>query len=476
MTRSTWAPWAKCRLWMAACCAAVVLLVACPARADAPKVTKAKLPAFPGAEGFGAFAVGGRGGRVIKVTNLNASGPGSLNAACQAEGPRIVVFDVGGVIKGRVTITHGNITLAGQTAPSPGITIEGILSTRYRSRPPVNEVVIRFLRVRPPPARRKWAGGDCLQITNVTGLIIDHVSCSWGSDENMDLCGSRNLTVQWCAIEESDTAGHNKGVHNFAMIMGYAGKDATVHHNLFAHHKRRAPLCGLELLDHRNNVIYNMRTGLNWHPARMNQSRPDKGFRANVVANIFKPGPNAPRTGRDLNFSAIAAKSIEEIHARGNVFTWAPRCVDPWKHPLKQGVFGQYPIRVGKPWPAPPVVTHTAEQAYSRVLAHAGCLPRDAVSRRTVQEVRSGGGSWGRHEPAGGLLAGLDVEPAPADGDADGMPDAWERARGLDPADGTDHAKVTASGYTAIEQYCNERADRLIRAAGAAAATTQPAR
>ncbi|HET6429446.1 MAG TPA: hypothetical protein VFJ30_13610, partial [Phycisphaerae bacterium] len=361
------------------------------------------LPAFPGAEGFGATTPGGRGGRVIKVTNLNRSGPGSLAAACQAEGPRVVVFDVAGVIPGNVTITRGQLTIAGQTAPAPGITIEGILASKYRSEIPIHDVVIRFLRARPPRARRDWDGGDCLQITGVENLLIDHVSASWGSDENMDLCGSRNFTVQWCAIEESDTAGHVKGRHNFGMIMGYEGKDATVHHNLFAHHKRRAPLCGLELLDHRNNVIYNMQTGLYWHPADMNRSRPGKGFRANVVANYFQSGPDAPRTGRDLNFASIDVKDIEEIHAAGNVFTWIEGLVDPWKHPLRQGVFRAYPIRCQKPWPAPPVATHTANEAYELVLAQAGCLPRDAVSERTVREVRSGSGSWGRHDPPGGL-------------------------------------------------------------------------
>ncbi len=432
------------------------------------------LPAFPGAEGFGAAAVGGRGGKVIKVTNLNAKGPGSLQAACEAAGRRIVVFQVSGVIRGDVAITHPNITIAGQTAPGAGVTIEGMLKNPYRIKPSLHDVVIRFLRVRPRPAGRRWAGGDCLQLTDIDRLIVDHVSCSWGSDENMDLCSSREITVQWCAIEESDTAGHTKGVHNFGMIMGYAGRNATVHHNLFAHHKRRAPLCGLEVMDHRNNVVYNMRTGLYWHPARMNQRRPGKGFRANVVANYFKPGPNAPKTGRDLRFAAISASAAEEIYAAGNHFTWAPGAADPWKHPLKKGVFSHYPVRAGKPFPAPPVTTHTAGEAYRLVLAHAGCLPRDAVSRRTVEEARTGKGSWSRHDPPGGLLAGLRPARPPADTDNDGMPDAWERAHKLDPADPADATRLVPpgaspadrhAGYTWIEFYVNQRADKLIEKA-----------
>lgn len=436
------------------------------------------LPAFPGAEGFGASSVGGRGGRVIKVTNLNPSGPGSLQAACEAEGPRIVVFEVSGVIEGEINITHPRITIAGQTAPGAGITIVGMLKNPYRRKPNLHDVTIRHLRVRPLPATGKTSSNDCLQLTHIDRLMIDHVSVSWGSDENIDLCNSSNLTVQWTTIEESDTAGHVKGQHNFGMIMGYAGKDATVHHNLFAHHMRRAPLCGLELLDHRNNVIYNMRRGIYWHPVRMNRQRPGKGFRANIVANYFKAGPDAPKTGKDLNYAAIDAKPVEELYAAGNFFQWAGGLVDPWKHPLKQGVFPEYPLRMEEPWAAPPVETHTAEEAYRLVLAMAGCLPRDTVSRRTIHEVRTGTGSWGRHDPQGGLMVGLAPGKAPLDSDNDGIPDAWERAHNLNPRDPEDANKTVPAGaspadhhkgYSFIEFYINELADKL--AADALSAT-----
>jgi len=428
-----------------------------------------KLPSFPGAEGFGATATGGRGGKVVKVTNLKSEGPGSLAAACAAEGPRIVVFDVSGVIRGNVRIRHSNITIAGQTAPGAGITIEGMLTKSYRA--PLHDVVVRFLRVRPRPLKRKGSGGDCVQLGHVDRLMLDHVSCSWGSDENVDVINSKNLTVQWCAIEESDVVGHTKGRHNFAMILGYSGHSASVHHNLFAHHTRRAPLCGLEVMDHRNNVIYDMRTGLYWHPARMNQRRPGKGFRANVIGNYFKPGPSAPKTGNDLLFPGIGATDDEEIYASGNHFTWAPEARDPWKHPLKQGVFSTYPIRAARPWPAPPVTTQTAGAAYRLVLAHAGCLPRDAVSNRTVAEVIAGKGRWGRREPEGGLMAGLKAGKPPVDTDDDGLPDAWEIARRLDPRSPADARRTVPrgaskddrhAGYTWIEYYINQRADELI--------------
>jgi hypothetical protein len=420
-----------------------------------------EIPAFPGAEGFGAASVGGRGGRAVRVTNLNASGPGSLQAACEAKGPRIVVFDVSGVIHGNVAIKEPNITIAGQTAPGAGITIEGMLKNPFRIEPNLHDVTIRFLRVRPPASDRKWSGGDCLQLTDIDRLIVDHVSCSWGSDENVDLCNSRQITVQWCAIEESDTAGHSEGQHNFGMIMGYAGRDATLHHNLFAHHQKRAPLCGLELLDHRNNVIYNMRLPLIWHPTRMNQQRPDQPFRANLVGNYFKAGPEVEIVADFHELDRLMWKPPwVHLYAQDNYFAWAGKTA---------GAAGC--VKAEKPWPAPAVTTHDAREAYRLVLAHAGCLPRDAVGRRTVEEVRRAGGRWGRREPEGGLMAHLQPGRPPADSDGDGMPDVWERRHGLDPGDTADARRIVLAGasqrdrhagYTYLEFYVNELADSLM--------------
>ena len=431
-------------------------------------VTAARLgaAAFPGAEGFGAVATGGRGGRVVKVTNLNTRGPGSLAGACQMKGPRIVVFDVGGVIRGDVTITTGDLTIAGQTAPPPGITIEGILQTRYRVQPPVENVIVRFVRARPRPVRGKSHTGDCLQITNVDRLIIDHVSCSWGSDENMDLCGSSNMTVQWCAIEESDPVGHVKGRHNYGMIVGYTARgDVTIHHNLFAHHQKRAPLIGCDIVDHRNNVIYNMLLPFIFHPTSMNRRRPGKAFRFNLVGNTFKSGPNVKGHMKGRPFDKlIYNRRNTHLYAEGNVCSWLGGEARSNVQPLAK-----------KPWPAPPVQTQSAKAAYELVLAHAGCLPRDAVSTRTVREVRTSTGRWGRREPPAGLVQeDLLPEPPPVDTDRDGMPDAWERAHKLDPSDPADAAAIVPAGasagdrhknYTWIEFYINERADKLIRAA-----------
>jgi len=438
------------------------------------------LPAFPGAEGFGAASVGGRGGRVIKVTNLNASGPGSLQAACEAKGPRFVVFEVSGVIRGDVVIKDSSITIAGQTAPGAGITVVGMIASLFSnwdkpvgdpSRHMFHDMTIRHLRVRPPGPR--GSSGDCLQFSDVDRLILDHISCSWGSDENVDLCSSRDVTVQWCTIEESDlirSPGLPPGTHNNGMILGYEGRSASIHHNLFAHHSYRTPLCGLEVLDHRNNVIYDVGVGLCFHPVRMNRARPGMPFWANTVGNYFKQGPSDPKdwtTGKWV--APVLDTTWAELYAEGNYFTWAGGYVDPWAYPRGRGVFDRAPKpRAANPWPAAPVATHTAEQAYEQVLARAGCFPRDIVTLRTIEEVQKGTGSWGRHDPPEGLMADLKPAVPPLDSDNDGMPDAWETAHGLDPKDSADANKVVPvgaspgdrhRGYTYIEYHINELAE-----------------
>ncbi len=442
----------------------------------------AKLPAFPGAEGFGAKSIGGRGGRVIKVTTLEPTGPGSIEQALSAKGPRIIVFEVSGVIKAprrgkyfSINIREPNVTIAGQTAPGAGITIEGMLKVPYRLKPALHDVTIRFLRIRPPQPVGSGQGGDGVQLTGIDRLILDHCSIAWGNDENVDVCNSRNITIQWCAIEESSRKGHEKGHHNFGMIMGYSGRDASIHHSLFAHHKRRAPLCGLEVLDHRNNVIYNMWSPLNWHPTRMNYQRPGKPFRANIVANYFKHGPRNEGKSPQKNLDDVmSSRGKVHLYQRGNYFAW-----------LKEEVAAGDGPTAEKPWTASPVTTHTAREAYKLVLAHTGCLPRDAVGRRTIKEVRTGTGAWGRREPKGGLMEGMKPAAPPKDTDGDGMPGDWESAHGLnlnDPKDATGIVPKGAgkddrhAGYTFIEFYINDCADRLIAKALTQAADQSNAR
>jgi pectate lyase len=194
--------------------------------------------------------------------------PGSLAEACAADGPRIVVFDVSGVIRGDIRITKPYNTIAGQTAPGAGITVEGVISSYNYG---VHDIIIRHLRVR----RRRdiGAAGDCIQIgglgpsnSGTYNIILDHLSLSWGNDEVIDLYHAHGMTVQWCTVEESDDQGHNKGAHNYGLISAAEDNGAvSVHHNLWAHHARRVPCMAPyrenAAGDFCNNVVYNCRGG-----------------------------------------------------------------------------------------------------------------------------------------------------------------------------------------------------------------------
>ncbi|MEA2062579.1 MAG: pectate lyase precursor, partial [Gemmatimonadota bacterium] len=413
--------------------------------------TRGSLPAFPGAEGWGATTPGGRGGRVIRVTNLNTSGPGSLQEACSAEGPRIVVFDTSGVIPGPVSIKYGQITIAGQTAPGAGITIKGMLSTPWdpEGLARYEDLVIRFLRIRPAPIPGvSWADG--IQFTGVRRCVLDHVSCSWASDETVDF-NAQDITIQWCAIEESDTEGHPKGRHNFGLL--FTSPDsakASIHHTLFAHHSRRCPAICNGPADIRNIVAYNFRDGLS-HEGHQPYIQ---GF--NIIGNYYKTGPSDPHI-YPFNFIPGVSYYLRDNYIEDRTSGFSGLIQDPWAEADSLHGFSYYAdkgTKALKEFEGPPVTTHTPLEAYGLVLERAGCFPRDTVSRRTISEVRSGTGTWGRRDP-GDLMAGLSMRAAPADTDGDGMPDAWERAKKLDPEDGTDHSTVMESSYTAIEEYVN---------------------
>ncbi|WP_169400732.1 LamG-like jellyroll fold domain-containing protein [Desulfobacter curvatus] len=587
------------------------------------------IPAFPGAEGFGARASGGRGGKVIKVTNLNREGPGSLAEALMTDGPRIIVFDVSGVIKGakpfggwiipksaRLYTENAPVTIAAQTAPGAGITIEGQLSlTKGDGGEATDNAVVRFLRIRTPYHRN--GVGDCISAYG-SNTILDHVSGAWGNDENFDLSNLDHGSVQWCGIEESAGYGgpwevyidkdedgmydfweakvldfsttddiddyildvvadgdldgdgvtnieeyHNgtnplvagseydpawdpgydsdrdglldwweqqvidadstdnindltdirpeddldgdlasnkeehdngttplqKPTHNYGMIVGYDAVNLSTHHNFFAHHSRRAPLSGVEVLDHRNNVIYNFSTAGIFHPVTENNQRPGELFKVNYAENYFKAGPNDPK----LNDSTVwVAPWIELgralIYDGGSYFDMyddPSGYLDIFDRSIRIGLTtyssaGEY--RAQDEYPAARVTTQTAETAYGLVLSHAGALPKDAVTRRNVQDIKDRTGHWGKKMPTGGLMEGLSPGTAPLDSDNDGMPDNWETAHGLNPNDATDAGIIVKhgesvltyagsdiqgtenryKGYTYIEYYINEIADQLI--------------
>jgi hypothetical protein len=421
---------------------AVVCLSACPGGGPAGAGRVAGPLAFPGAEGFGAHTPGGRGGKVIHVTNLDPSGPGSLQEACSTPGPRIVVFDVGGVIVGDVVIAESFITIAGQTAPSPGITVNGMLSTAYRPRDPVHDVIVRYLRVRARPGGGDQ--GDTIQFSVVDNAILDHVSCSWAEDETIDIyTRATNVTIQWCTIEESSITGHPKGRHNYGLISGADSYNISIHHDLFAHHARRNPAIGSGPADFRNNVVYDFRDG--WSHEG-NYKNP--GF--NIIGNYYKRGPSDP------DIFPFCFEDKVPYYLRGNYIEGVGIVDDPWAEADKlEGLryYADKGVKLDREVAVAPVKTQSAQEIYRQVLASAGCFPRDAVSRRTIEEVENGTGSWGRHEPKD-LMEGLVVAKLAKDTDRDGMPDEWEKAHGLDPSK-DDSGKVMDGGYTAIEGYIN---------------------
>ncbi len=429
-------------------------------------LTAQALPSFPGAEGFGAVATGGRGGKVIKVTTLASSGPGSLAAALATPGPRIIVFAVSGVIVGDQTVLYGDVTLAGQTAPGAGITLAGRLFGDYDSA--VGNIIVRHVRVRPKYDGSAGNQFDAVQFSLNKKVMLDHLSVSWGVDENIDLYEAEDVTVQHSTIEESATSGHPEGVHNYGLINGPDGARAAIHHNLFAHHKNRCPALANGPAEVRNNVVYNVRHGFVHH-------NPASGH-FNIVGNTYIQGPNDnlyPFYFDDENGGTsgtlkyfLADNAIDDPGDLVGVVE------NPWlsppAHPTFADLFMDASYRTATEFDFTKEVagyqaieTHSSQAARALVLAQAGAFPRDAVTKRIVGEVMSRTGAWGVHAPSN-LLEGLTPASPPADSDGDGMADAWESMRGLDATNGADHTKAMPSGYTAIEEYINGLADALI--------------
>lgn len=462
-----------------------------------------KVPAFPGAEGFGAMTLGGRGGKVFSVTNLNDSGPGSLRYACEAEGPRIVVFAVSGTItlQKALRIRNPYITIAGQTAPGEGICVK-----RYPLVIDASEVIIRYIRVR--LGDETDIDADAISGRYHKNIILDHVSASWSIDETVSIYYCRNVTIQWCLISESlYMAGHVKGAHGYGGIWG--SNYSTYHHNLFAHHTSRNPRfasrCGYN--DFRNNVIYNW--GFNsvyggeGHPHqpqayeryRLEFNNVENGEEedseelsftiVNMVANYYKPGPATSPGERRYRIVSPSSVDLEDGFGRWyvaeNVMVGNPSVtVDNWDGGVqpKGGSSHIEEVRLMEPFAAVPIKQQTPEAAYAAVLAQVGAsLPkRDAVDARIIDETRHGYATYegegyknrrsflGGVEKCGIIDSQAEVGgwpdlkslPAPIDTDGDGMPDEWEEKYGFARRNGANAAMDTdKDGYTNIEEYLN---------------------
>jgi pectate lyase len=393
-------------------------------------VTAAAPVAFPGAEGFGAQVTGGRGGEVYHVTTLNDSGPGSFRDAV-SRGPRIVVFDVGGYIT-LASPLHiaGNITIAGQTAPGDGVSTRGYQISVSDS----DNVIVRYMRFRhglTPNQNR-----DAVGIDSGSNMIFDHVSTSWGRDETFSINSSTNITVQYSIIAEG-LSPHSCG--------GLVQSDGvTLSHNLYLHNKTRNPK-SKGRLQYVNSVIYD------WGSDAYILGDSAGVSNANAVGNYFVKGPSSsggPFSRANANYHIYASGNFYDGDVDGQLDG----------RETTQADLGPATVE-DRPFAFPPVTVESAQQAYQSVLAGAGAShPRDAIDTRLVNDVvRQTGAIISDPESVGGFGTLRGGTPPP-DGDRDGMPDAWERGHGLNPADPSDAKATDTTGYTHVETYLNELA------------------
>jgi pectate lyase len=411
----------------------------------------AAVEAFPGAQGFGAGARGGRGGEVHEVVNLNDAGPGTLRACVEASGPRTCVFRVGGTIavSSPIVARAPYLTIAGQTAPGDGIALR-LARAPLRPGSPlviadVHDVVIRHIRLRPGPGSER-ASTDALLIHNSHDVIVDHASMSWAPDENLGMGGAvRNVTAQWSIMAEG-LYPHSKGT--LACSVGWKCTNIALHHNLYVSNRDRNPeLNGAAVghIDVVNNVIHNPKSEYvevwaSWG-----------GTLANVEGNTFRKGPNTNGWAHGLRYHDVGARGFPRVYVADNaseVTLLAP---------------GTAPHVVTRPVAPLSVAAESAAAAYEKVLARAGAWPRDAVDARLVAEVRDRSGRIISHPIEVFGWPELASGAAPPDADHDGMSDDWERAHGLDPGDPADrNVDQDRDGYTNLEEYLDELAASLV--------------
>ena len=411
------------------------------------------LPAFPGAEGFGSGTPGGRGGKVIEVTNLNDSGPGSLRTALTSVGPRIVVFRVAGtiVLKSKIDVKNPYLTVAGQTAPGGGITIR---NDPANGKMPLliatHDVVLRYLRIRPGPSTNDSGNLDGVDLGSYN-IIVDHCSVSWSTDENFTGGGAHDVTVQWSIISEGlNKSTSPKGAHSKGLLFREPGADhISVHHNLLAHNDDRNPNINAPgVLDFVNNVVYNARR---WTEIKDEFGEPN----VNVVNNYYKLGANTDPKKYEV-FYYYYSGLHPQVYVKGNI--GFHRATDS----LPQDALVEPASRwmlVNSPFPAPAVTTYSALDAYTKVLAEAGAaLPkRDVHDARVVKDVINKTGKYLDNPSQVGGWAVMEPGTAPADTDHDAMPDSWETAQGFNPNNNADGRLDTdGDGYTNVEECLNK--------------------
>lgn len=456
---------------------------------------QAKIPSFPGAEGGGEYSFGGRGGKVITVTNLNDRGPGSFREACETGGARIVVFNVSGIIriKTPIIVRAPYITIAGQTAPGDGVCIAG--ESFWVN---THDVVVRHMRFRRGETnvgrRDDSFGGN-----PVGNIMIDHCSCSWGLDENISFyrhmfspgTGYKDLKLPTVNVTIQNTiSAQALDTYNHAFGSTLGGENCSFMRNLWASNAGRNPSIGWNgVFNFVNNVIYN------W----VHRSVDGGDYTAlyNIVNNYYKPGPLTPKDSPvghrfvkpEAGRSKLGYYVFGRVYCNGNVMegndtvtkdNWAGG-VQVQEQPNTDGYTAS--MKWNEPFPMPEFPIMSAKEAYSFVLDNVGATfpKRDIVDKRVIDEVKTGKPYYvegldpesfyqfeHRRLPKDSYKKGVitDIKQVGGypeykgkpyiDSDNDGMPDAWEKANGLNPKDPSDAIKdCTGDGYTNIEKYIN---------------------
>lgn len=444
---------------------------------------EAQLKAFPEAAGFAAYVTGGRGGDVHIVTNLNDSGVGSLQWAVSQPGPRIVVFEVSGLITGDLHIPHGDLTIAGQTAPGAGITLVGHLYTTYNSD--TGNIIIRHLRIRPPDPDSNWPASqhDAIQMSTANNIMLDHIDASHGADETIDFWGgAAHITIQYSHLsfpiyDPGNGWTHHKGVINHRPCLDSGncqpgdrtGGYISILNNVFTHARNRTPALSVGPAEVINNITYNGREGFVHH----NVSEGD----FNIMGNQYIAGPSISLSPFWFDPENVSTPIPTAYWLQDNLVEDPGEYEGVVQNPWNDVAFGNAYSFVccgisANQFNQTGVFDFTSESDYaapsmrdpstleSHLLPRIGAFPHDIVARQSIQELQQRNGSWRNFRPAN-LLDGLTPGTPPPDSDDDGMPDDWENSRGLNPQNGNDHTTIMPSGYTAIEEYINGLATAL---------------
>ena len=408
--------------------------------------------AFPSAQGYGAFTSGGRGGVVYHVRTLKDTNElGSLRYAVNQKGARTILFDVSGNIQlnSPLEIKHGNLTIAGQTAPGNGIYI-----TNHPVIINADNVILRYIRI------RLGNEGSALIVKNRNDIMIDHCSFSWAKDSNVEIYNNRNLTMQWCIISEALYNGLNSG---YGAKLG--GFNATYHHNLFASNKTHNPyfipsskktLFGIETIDFRNNILFN------WGNSTINGTTGSY----NIVNNYYRPGPATNIPSRSQIISMENSKGKDIAFVTGNYIESYPlQSNDNWMA-VQPNV--EY-IKTSKndlltrfEFAHDPVTTQMPSTAFKNIIKYAGAsINRDQADKRIalfaesyISTTKTGNGIISNINDAGGFEK-YQIKPPIIDSDGDGMSDEWELANNFNPYDAGDGKLVAENGYTNLENYLN---------------------